>query len=105
MEKCLASRRTPSPAIGKRGGRSNDGAPGGSEPRGQELEYAARITLDGTHMQVENKLSTVETKTSAPGNQLASLAAGEIQAGSSARAVDEAEAPSMSIEMEAEHGE
>jgi hypothetical protein len=56
-------------------------------------------------MQVENKLSTVETKTSAPGNQLASLAAGEIQAGSSARAVDEAEAPSMSIEMEAEHGE
>jgi hemolysin D len=42
-----------------------------SEPKGQELEYAARISLDRTHMQVEDKLVklgpgmavTVEIKT------------------------------------------
>jgi hemolysin D len=48
------------------------GAPqSGSEPRAQELEYAARISLDHTHMQVEDKLVnlgpgmavTVEIKT------------------------------------------
>jgi hemolysin D len=56
---------------------SNDRASGaaqsGSEPRGQELEYAARISLDRTHMQVEDKLVklgpgmavTVEIKTGA----------------------------------------
>ena len=55
---------------------SNDRASGaarsGSEPRGQELEYAARISLDRTQMQVEDKLVklgpgmavTVEIKTS-----------------------------------------
>jgi hemolysin D len=54
---------------------SNDRASGaaqnGSEPRGQELEYAARISLDRAHMQVEDKLVklgpgmavTVEIKT------------------------------------------
>jgi hemolysin D len=31
-------------------------APSGSEPKGQELEYAARISLVRTHMQVEGKL-------------------------------------------------
>ncbi len=58
-------------------GGSNDRAPGaaqsGSEPKGQELEYAARISLDRTHMQVEDKLVklgpgmavTVEIKTGA----------------------------------------
>ncbi|WP_420970707.1 HlyD family type I secretion periplasmic adaptor subunit [Bradyrhizobium sp. B120] len=56
-------------------GGSNDrtpgGAQGGSEPRGQELEYAARVSLDRTQMQVEDKLVklgpgmavTVEIKT------------------------------------------
>ena len=56
-------------------GGSNDRAVGsaesGSEPRGQELQYAARISLDRTHMQVEDKLVrlgpgmavTVEIKT------------------------------------------
>lgn len=56
-------------------GESNDRAPGaaqsGSEPRGQELEYAARVSLDRTHMQIEDKLVklgpgmavTVEIKT------------------------------------------
>jgi hemolysin D len=56
---------------------SNDRASGaaqsGSEPRGQELEYSARISLDRTHMQVEDKLVklgpgmavTVEIRTSA----------------------------------------
>ena len=55
-------------------GGSNDrgaGAASGSEPKGQELEYAARISLDRTHMQVEDKLVrlgpgmavTVEIKT------------------------------------------
>ena len=48
------------------------GAPqSGSQPRAQELEYAARISLDHTHMQVEDKLVnlgpgmavTVEIKT------------------------------------------
>jgi hemolysin D len=58
-------------------GASNDRASGtaqsGSEPRGQELEYAARISLDRTDMQVEDKLVklgpgmavTVEIRTSA----------------------------------------
>jgi hemolysin D len=48
-------------------------AQSGSEPRGQELEYAARISLDRSHMQVEDKLVklapgmavTVEIKTGA----------------------------------------
>ncbi|OKO78221.1 HlyD family type I secretion periplasmic adaptor subunit [Bradyrhizobium sp. NAS96.2] len=56
-------------------GASNDRTPGGgqggSEPRGQELEYAARVSLDRTQMQVEDKLVklgpgmavTVEIKT------------------------------------------
>jgi hemolysin D len=56
-------------------GGSNDRAVGsaesGSEPRGQELQYAARISIDRTHMQVEDKLVrlgpgmavTVEIKT------------------------------------------
>ena len=56
---------------------SNDRAAGtaqsSSEPKGQELEYAARISLDRTHMQVEDKLVklgpgmavTVEIKTGA----------------------------------------
>ncbi|GKQ49660.1 HlyD family type I secretion periplasmic adaptor subunit [Bradyrhizobium sp. Ce-3] len=56
-------------------GASNDraqgSAQGGSEPRGQELEYAARVSLDRTQMQVEDKLLklgpgmavTVEIKT------------------------------------------
>ncbi|WBL81460.1 HlyD family type I secretion periplasmic adaptor subunit [Bradyrhizobium xenonodulans] len=46
---------------------------GSSEPKGQELEYATRISLDRTHMQVEDKLVklgpgmavTVEIKTGA----------------------------------------
>ena len=58
-------------------GGSNDRASGAaqssSEPRGQELEYAARVSLDRTHMQVEDKLVklgpgmavTVEIKTGA----------------------------------------
>ena len=67
-----------------------------SEPKGQELEYAARISLDRTHMQVEDKLVklgpgmavTVEIKTGvAQDHQLPSLAAGEIQAGSAAGAI------------------
>src|SRR5437879_2944324 len=32
--------------------RASGAAPSGSEPKGQELEYAARISLDRTHMQV-----------------------------------------------------
>ncbi|MGX5800333.1 HlyD family type I secretion periplasmic adaptor subunit [Bradyrhizobium sp. Arg314] len=48
-------------------------APSDSEPRGQELEYAARVSLDRTDMQVEDKLVklspgmavTVEIKTGA----------------------------------------
>ncbi|MDH2379895.1 HlyD family type I secretion periplasmic adaptor subunit [Bradyrhizobium sp. CER78] len=56
-------------------GAPNDRTPGGgqgsSEPRGQELEYAARVSLDRTQMQVEDKLVklgpgmavTVEIKT------------------------------------------
>jgi hemolysin D len=51
--------------------RASGAAPSGSEPKGQELEYAARISLDRTHMQVEDKLVklgpgmavTVEIKT------------------------------------------
>jgi hemolysin D len=39
--------------------KSNDKAPGAenstSEPRGQELSYAARVSLDRTQMQVEDK--------------------------------------------------
>jgi hemolysin D len=58
-------------------GASNDRAEGSaqssSEPKGQELEYAARISLDRSHMQVEDKLVklgpgmavTVEIKTGA----------------------------------------
>ncbi|MBR0706654.1 HlyD family type I secretion periplasmic adaptor subunit [Bradyrhizobium liaoningense] len=58
-------------------GGSNDRAlgtaQGSSEPKGQELEYAARISLDRTQMQVEDKLVklgpgmavTVEIKTGA----------------------------------------
>ena len=53
--------------------RASGAAQSGSEPRGQELEYAARISLDRTHMQVEDKLVklgpgmavTVEIKTGA----------------------------------------
>src|SRR5260370_38414605 len=41
-------------------GGANDRASGAvqssSEPKGQELEYAARISLDRTHMQVHDKL-------------------------------------------------
>jgi hemolysin D len=56
-------------------GGSNDRTPGAaqssSEPKGQELEYAARISLDRADMQVEDKLVklgpgmavTVEIKT------------------------------------------
>jgi hemolysin D len=55
--------------------KSTDKSPGveqaGSEPKGQELVYAARVSLDRTQMQVENKLVnlspgmavTVEIKT------------------------------------------
>ena len=55
--------------------KSNDKAPGAenstSEPKGQELNYAARVSLDRTQMEVENKLVnlspgmavTVEIKT------------------------------------------
>ncbi|MEK9284638.1 MULTISPECIES: HlyD family type I secretion periplasmic adaptor subunit [unclassified Bradyrhizobium] len=58
-------------------GGSNDravgSAQGSSEPKGQELEYAARISFDRTHMQIEDKLVklspgmavTVEIKTGA----------------------------------------
>lgn len=54
---------------------SNDRASGtaqsSSEPKGQELEYAAHVSLDRSHMQVEDKLVklgpgmavTVEIKT------------------------------------------
>lgn len=53
--------------------RASGTAQGSSEPKGQELEYAARISLDRTHMQVEDKLVklgpgmavTVEIKTGA----------------------------------------
>jgi hemolysin D len=53
--------------------RASSTAQSGSEPRGQELEYAARISLDRTDMQVEDKLVklgpgmavTVEIRTSA----------------------------------------
>jgi hemolysin D len=53
--------------------RPSGAAQSGSEPRGQELEYAARISLDRTHMQVGDKLVklgpgmavTVEIKTGA----------------------------------------
>jgi hemolysin D len=53
--------------------RPSGAAQSGSEPRGQELEYAARISLDRAHMQVEDKLVklgpgmavTVEIKTGA----------------------------------------
>jgi hemolysin D len=51
--------------------RPSSAAQSSSEPRGQELEYAARISIDRTHMQVEDKLVklgpgmavTVEIKT------------------------------------------
>ncbi|OKO86063.1 hemolysin secretion protein D [Bradyrhizobium sp. NAS80.1] len=51
--------------------RASGTAQASSEPKGQELEYAARISLDRTHMQVEDKLVklgpgmavTVEIKT------------------------------------------
>jgi hemolysin D len=36
--------------------RGSRAAQGSSEPKGQELEYAARISLDRTHMRVEDKL-------------------------------------------------
>ena len=67
-------RRTPSRAISRQD-KSNDKAPGAenstSEPKGQELNYAARVSLDRTQMQVEDKLVnlspgmavTVEIKT------------------------------------------
>ncbi|WP_027547723.1 HlyD family type I secretion periplasmic adaptor subunit [Bradyrhizobium sp. WSM2254] len=53
--------------------RASGTAQGSSEPKGQELEYATRISLDRTHMQVEDKLVklgpgmavTVEVKTGA----------------------------------------
>jgi len=53
--------------------RTSGTAQGSSEPKGQELEYAARVSLDRTHMQVEDKLVklgpgmavTVEIKTGA----------------------------------------
>ena len=51
--------------------RTSDATQSSSEPKGQELEYAARVSLDRTHMQVEDKLVklgpgmavTVEIKT------------------------------------------
>lgn len=51
--------------------RTSGAAQSSSEPKGQELEYAARVSLDRTHMQVEDKLVklgpgmavTVEIKT------------------------------------------
>jgi hemolysin D len=51
--------------------RTSSAAQSSSEPKGQELEYAARVSLDQTHMQVEDKLVklgpgmavTVEIKT------------------------------------------
>ncbi|NEV00175.1 HlyD family type I secretion periplasmic adaptor subunit [Bradyrhizobium uaiense] len=51
--------------------RSSGATMSSSEPKGQELEYAARVSLDQTHMQVEDKLVklgpgmavTVEIKT------------------------------------------
>jgi hemolysin D len=51
--------------------RSSSAAQSSSEPKGQELEYAARVSVDRTHMQVEDKLVklgpgmavTVEIKT------------------------------------------
>ncbi len=53
--------------------RASGTAQGSSEPKGQELEYAARVSLDRTQMQVEDKLVklgpgmavTVEIKTGA----------------------------------------
>ena len=53
--------------------RASGTAQGSSEPKGQELEYVARVSLDRTHMQVEDKLVklgpgmavTVEVKTGA----------------------------------------
>jgi hemolysin D len=51
--------------------RTSSAAQSSSEPKGQELEYAARVSLDRTHMQIEDKLVklgpgmavTVEIKT------------------------------------------
>lgn len=51
--------------------RTSGAAQSSSEPKGQELEYAARVSLDRTHMQIEDKLVrlgpgmavTVEIKT------------------------------------------
>jgi len=51
--------------------RTSSATQSSSEPKGQELEYAARVSLDRTHMQIEDKLVklgpgmavTVEIKT------------------------------------------
>ena len=72
--RCSASRRTPSSATGKQD-RSDDRALGTqndtSEPKGQELNYSARISLDRTQMQIDDRMVnlspgmavTVEIKT------------------------------------------
>ena len=74
MARCSACRRTPSRATSRRTA-SNDKAPGAetstSEPKGQELVYAARVSLDRTEMQIDDNSSilspgmavTVEIKT------------------------------------------
>jgi len=46
------TRDRPQNSANDRGG---DTGSGSSEPKGQELEYAARISLDRTHMQIEDK--------------------------------------------------
>ena len=57
MGTCLACRPTPSRGTGRADQRPRVGtAQGSSEPKGPELEYAARVSLDRTHMQVEDKL-------------------------------------------------
>ena len=73
------------------------GAPNdSSEPKGQELIYSARVSLDRTQMQVDDKMVnlspgmavTVEIKTgSRSDHQLSAVAAAALQAGKPARAV------------------
>ena len=67
-----------------------------SEPKGQELNYSARISLDRTKMQIDDRMVdlspgmavTVEIKTGiAHDPELSALAAAALSAGSPARAV------------------
>jgi hemolysin D len=66
-----------------------------SEPKGQEMNYAARVSIDRTQMQVEDKLSRYgchcwDQDGLTPSHKLPPVPGAEIQAGDAARKIERA---------------